>query len=204
MRPAGVWGDFSTWRSALTTSCIIGLSNLPYYYIIWTKTFEINKFTPWEKGLKAKMERIQKQSVAKCAEFFCFPVLVWRWPSSVLIKMSGVTNPKDQCFLQHVRLWMEKTRHTVRFHYLFVFSVPNQQCIISLLNSGFPVNNPYESVIINKFIVHGNTSVSFLKDSADWKIDTGVCFICYKNNRRQTWRNTLQTFDHEFHEAEMW
>lgn len=23
-------------------------------------------------------------------------------------------------------------------------------------------------------------------------------------NRRQTWRNTLQTFDHEFHEVEMW
>lgn len=121
------------------------------------------------------------KSVEKCPGLWRLTVLVWSQLLSILIKMSSsVTYRKGQCcFRQHVRLWTEKTRRWIWFHFFLFKWHANQQCIISLLNSGFSVNSLYKSVILNKCIVHGDVSVSFLKGSeAEWMSNTGDKCTC--------------------------
>lgn len=51
------------------------------------------------------------------------------------------------------------------------------------------------------FVSHQPTKTH---DTAQQRWEEYLVALFVTKNRRQTWRNTLQTFDHEFHEVEMW
>lgn len=74
----------------------------------------------------------------------------------------------------------------------------------NIINSDFPVKSPYEGVILNKLIVLEHLGVSFFKNTTQQRRRENVWLYLVQKQQKAAEGKSLQTFHHEFHEAEMW
>lgn len=74
----------------------------------------------------------------------------------------------------------------------------------NIINSDFPVKSPSESVILNKLIVLKHLDVSFFKNTTQQRRWENVWLYWVQKQQKAAGGKSLQTFHHEFHEAEMW